>query len=90
MSRKTSGILVVVGVVFVVVSIACFVGASDTKSRLSNPQAIAHSLFNQSVAAQAQQLRQMGELLHYGGILSIVGGGIAITVGLVGMSQKRE
>jgi hypothetical protein len=90
MSRKANGILVVVGVVLLVVSIACFAGSSDAKSRLSNPQAIAYSLFNQSVAAQAQELRQMAELLHYGGILSVVGGGISITVGLVGLAQKRD
>ena len=90
MSRKVSKILIVAGLVLIVASIGCFIGSSDAKSRLGNPQAMVHSLFNQGVAAQAQELRQMAEFLHYGGILSIVGGGVLVAVGLIGIVQKKD
>lgn len=90
MSRRVSTISLVAGLVLVAASIACFMGSSDAKSRLANPQAVMYSLFNQNAAAQAQELRQMAEFLHYGGILSIVGGGVLITVGLVGIVQRKH
>ena len=87
-SSTGSKIALVVGLLLIGVSVACFIGASDMQGRISDPAGIASTLFNRNAAYQLQQLRSQAQILQYGGIVTLVVGGVVLGIGLIRMIRK--
>lgn len=87
-SSKHAKVLLGIGVLLIGVSFACFMGSSDLQGRISNPGAIAYSLFSAQATAQLQELRSQAQMLQYGGMAALVVGGVFLAVGLIGILRK--
>jgi hypothetical protein len=81
-------ILLVVGILLIGISIACFAASSELQGMLSNPNARLQSMFSQQAAYQMQTVTSQAKLFQYGGILTVAVGGVLIAVGLIGLIRK--
>lgn len=88
-SRKViSWVMLGVGILLLGASVGCFWYSSMLRSALSNPEVLARAMFSNDWASQLQEARLKTELLHQGGLVAVVIGGILTTVGLVGIMRR--
>ena len=87
-STQISWMLTILGAVFVVVSVGCFIVASEMSSYGSDPGAIARSLFSGDAAHRLQQARSQAQMLQSGAMVSLVLGGICLGIGLIRILRR--